>query len=70
MFLLVAAAMAASTPPATPPVSAQATATIRVVAGVRLKLDAQFNLGAPPRRDATVRLPDGTLKPAKLIEFQ
>jgi hypothetical protein len=48
----------------------QATATIRVIAAVRLKLDAPVNPGAPNARNAVLRLGDGTAKPAKLIEFQ
>jgi hypothetical protein len=49
---------------------AQATATIRVVAAVRLKLDGSDNPGAPPARNAVLRSSDGTAQPAKLIEFQ
>ncbi len=71
MVLFAAAALATSLPPA-PAVTAiaQATATIRIVAAVRLKLDAPDNPGAPPSRDCAIRLPDGTSQPAKLIEFQ
>jgi len=71
MFLLAAAALAtAQTPPAAPSATAQATATIRIVTAVRLKLDAPVNPGAPPAHDAILRLGDGTTRPAKLIEFQ
>ena len=71
MFLLVAATLAtAQTPPAPPSASAQATATIRIVTAVRLKFDAAVNPGAPPARDAMLRLSDGTRQSAKLIEFQ
>ena len=71
MVLLVAAALAtASTPSPAPSATAQATATIRIVTAVRLKLDATVNPGAPPARDAVLRLGDGTTQPAKLIEFQ
>jgi hypothetical protein len=71
MFLLAAAALAtAPTPPQAPTASAQATATIRVVAGVRLKLDAAVNPGAPDARDAVLQLGDGTSQRARLIEFQ
>jgi hypothetical protein len=71
MFLIAAAALAtASTPSAAPRVTVQATATIRVIAAVRLKLDAPVNPGAPNARNAVLRLSDGTAKPAKLIEFQ
>ena len=67
MFLLVAAALATAPPPSA---TAQATATIRIVTAVRLKLDAAVNPGAPIARDAVLRLGDGTARPAKLIEFQ
>ena len=67
MFLLAAAALATAPPPAA---TAQATATIRIVTAVRLKLDAAQNPGAPTARDAVLRLGDGTTQPAKLIEFQ
>jgi hypothetical protein len=71
MILLFAAALA-SAPPLVPaaPVTAQATATIRVIAGVRLKLGEASNPGAPPARDAVLRERDGARQPAKLIEFQ
>ena len=72
MFLLVAAAALATVqpPPAAPASSAQATATIRVVRAVRLKLDAAVNPGAPDAHNAVLRLSDGTARPAKLIEFE
>jgi hypothetical protein len=72
MFLLAAAAALASAqaPSTAPASSAQATATIRVVRAVRLKLDAAVNPGAPDAHDAVLRLSDGTVQPAKLIEFQ
>ncbi|MEA3059525.1 MAG: hypothetical protein QOE50_937 [Sphingomonadales bacterium] len=67
MFLLAAAALATAP---TPAASAQATATIRIVTAVRLKLDAAVNPGAPAARDAVLRLVDGTVQRARLIEFQ
>jgi hypothetical protein len=74
MMLIVAAALATASMPnmATSRTSAsvQSTATIRVVQGVQLKLDAAVNPGAPPARDAVLRLSDGTTQPARLIEFQ
>ena len=71
MFLLAAIALAtAQTPPAAPSATAQATATIRIVTAVRLKLDAAVNPGAPSARNAVLQLGDGTRQPAKLIEFQ
>ena len=70
MILLAAAALATAPTPLTAPATVQATATIRVVQGVRLKLDAATNPGAPAAHDAVLRLTDGTSQPAKLIEFQ
>jgi len=71
MFLIAAAALAnASTPPHATSVTVQATATIRIIASVRLKLDGSQNEGAPPPRNAVLRFADGTSQPAKLIEFQ
>lgn len=73
MFLLAAAiaasAPAASAPPA-PAVQVQATATVRILSGVRLKLDSATNTDAPPAHDAVVMTKDGTTQPARLIEFQ
>jgi hypothetical protein len=71
MFLIAAAALATATAPSqAPSATAQATATIRVVSGVRLKLDGSANPGAPSVRDAVLRLADGSTQSAKLIEFQ
>jgi hypothetical protein len=71
MILIAAALLAtASTPHSAPATAAQATATIRIVAAVRLKLDAAVNPGAPPARNAVLRLSDGSTQSAKLIEFQ
>ena len=73
MLLLIAVALAASAPQDAPRssigASAQATATIRVISGVRLRLDGQPNADAPPARDSVVHT-DGTPRTAKLIEFQ
>jgi hypothetical protein len=73
MLLIAAAAAVLATDP--PPTSlgsatARATATIRIVAAVRLKLDSAENPGAPRARDALVKAPDGSRQPARLIEFQ
>jgi hypothetical protein len=70
-MLLFAAAALTMTPPE-PHLSAvaQATATIRVVSGVTLKLDGSPNPGAPRAHDSTVKSADGTSRPVKLIEFQ
>jgi hypothetical protein len=71
MFTLAAAVLATAAPhSAATSAVAQATATIRVVTAVRLKLDASDNPGAPTARNAVLRLKDGTAQPAKLIEFQ
>jgi hypothetical protein len=74
MIILAAAAIATPSPqPATrSPTAAvaQATATIRIVSGIALKLDALTNPGAPPSRDCVIHAADGSTVPAKLIEFQ
>jgi hypothetical protein len=69
--LAAAAAIAAWTPAnnSPPPVAVQATATVRIISGVRLKLDSTTNADAPPARDVTVTT-NGTQQPARLIEFQ
>ena len=70
--LAVAAALAmASSPDHRPaPVVAQATATVRIISGVRLKLDSPTNPDAPPAHDAKVITKDGETRPARLIEFE
>ena len=74
MVLLAAAALATSLAAPSPPrptgAVVQATATIRVISGVALKLDAPANPGAPPSRNSLIRASDGSLTPAKLIEFE
>jgi hypothetical protein len=72
MILFAAAAVLASPTPTAHPVSAtaQATATIRVVTAVRLKLDGSDNPGAPATRGTVLRFSDGTTLDAKLIEFE
>jgi len=73
MIALAAAAVAlATSQPSSHPVSAtaQATATIRVVTAVRLKLDGTDNPGAPRVRNSVLRSSDGSTQAAKLIEFQ
>ena len=70
MVLLAAAALATTPPQPTVSAVSQATATIRVVSGVRLKLDGSSNPNAPAVRDSVVKTADGTSHPAKLIEFQ
>jgi hypothetical protein len=71
MILLFAAALATSMPqPGGFSATAQATATIRVVAAVRLKLDGSANPDAPAPREAAVHSKDGTTQTVKVIEFQ
>lgn len=71
-MLLFAAAIAAHAPaegrPA-PAVVAEAAATVRIVSGVRLKLDSTINADAPPAHDSKVTA-EGKLQPARLIEFE
>ena len=75
MVLLAAAAaavVAAHTPNPAPrpaPVVAEATATVRIISGVRLKLDSEENHDAPRAHDATI-VTDGNPRPARLIEFE
>jgi hypothetical protein len=52
-----------------PRVSAEATATVRIISGVQLKLDSATNRDAPPPRDSTVTA-DGAPRKARLIEFE
>jgi hypothetical protein len=70
MVLLAAVALATMTPAPRLPAVAQATATIRIVTGVRLKLDGSANAGAPAARDSTAKSADGTSRAIKVIEFQ
>ena len=75
MLLLVAITAAAATASEAPqsvapaPAVAQATATVRIVSGVRLKLDSPTNDDAPPAHDGRVSV-DGRDQPARLIEFE
>jgi hypothetical protein len=71
LWLAVAATLAASTPARTAPapVVAQASATVRVISGIRLKLDSATNNGAPQAHNGTVTS-NGTQQRARLIEFQ
>ncbi len=70
MFLVAAAAIASTAPTARTSAIVQATATIRVVKGVVLKLDGSSNAGAPLARDSLVKSPDGSTRQLKVIEFQ
>ena len=71
MLWFVAATISAAAPVAShpPAVVVQATATVRIISGVRLRLDSAINADAPSAHDATVTT-DGSAHPARLIEFQ
>ena len=72
MFWLAAAAAIVATQPSSggqSPVSVQAIATVRIVSGVRLKLDSPTNRDAPRAHDSIVTT-DGNRRPARLIEFE
>lgn len=72
LLLAVAAVATAAEPPPRPvavPVAAEATATVRIVRGVRLKLDSATNADAPRTHDSKVTS-DGKAQPARLIEFE
>ena len=72
MLALAALAMAASAPPPAPPPtgpSVEARATVRIVSGVRLRLDGSANADAPPPRDTVVQA-FGEPQPARLVEFE
>jgi hypothetical protein len=74
MIFLATAALATTSPsdsqPSRSAVTVSATATIRVVSGISLKLGAATNPGAPPTRDSIIHTADGIAVAAKLIEFQ
>lgn len=70
MVLLLAAALVSSAPSHGASAGVQATATIRILSAVQLKFDSPVNDGAPPARDSRIKAADGTVKQAKLIEFQ
>lgn len=70
MFMLAAAALATTPREPRPAAVAEASVTIRVVSGVKLKLDGSSNPGAPAARASIIKAQDGTNYPAKLIEFQ
>ena len=67
--VIAAAAPAVSSAPSSA-VAVQATATVRIISGVRLRLDSPNNNDAPPAHDSVVTTSDGTAHPARLIEFQ
>lgn len=72
LWLIATAAAATAAPPQESrpaPVVAQASATVRIISGVRISFDSPDNPDAPPAHDSTVTT-DGTQKPARLIEFE
>ena len=69
LFALAAAALATSPAPVSAGPAVQARATVRIVSGVRLKLDGNANPDAPPPRE-TIIVAGGQPRPASLIEFQ
>jgi hypothetical protein len=70
MIILAAAALAADVPQMRVTATVQATATIRVIRAVRLKLDGSANDDAPPPRVTIIAAADGTQSAAKVIDFQ
>lgn len=73
MLWFAAAAMTAATAQgaAPQPVRAivQAQATVRIIAGARIRFDGQSSTDAPPPSDGVVHT-EGTPQSARLIEFQ
>ena len=70
MLLFAAAALAPPSSVSRTSASVQATATIRIVRAVALKLDGSFNPDAPPARISVVKASDGSILHVKVIEFQ
>ena len=70
MLFIAAAILAADSPPRPSGAVAQATATVRVIRAVTLKLDGSANAEAPAPRAAMLIAADGTRRSVKLIEFQ
>jgi hypothetical protein len=68
LAMAVAAAQPKMPPPPAPPV-VQARATVRIISGVRLKLDGKPNPDAPRPREAVIHTDRGP-KQARLIEFE
>jgi hypothetical protein len=72
LWFVASAALAASVPADPGPTHARvdARATVRILSGVRLKLDSPTNADAPPAHDSVVVERDGNRQPARLIEFE
>jgi hypothetical protein len=73
MLWLAAATIVSATPQPAPasPVRAvvQATATVRIISGSRIRLDGQPSADAPAPSDGLVHT-EGAAQPARLVEFQ
>lgn len=69
MFLLAAALASAAPPPAPTPAVAEARASVRIISGIRLKLDGSPNHDGPSAHEAVVHT-DGRAHGARLIEFE
>lgn len=73
MVLLAASASPVATPPKpslVQRVTASATATIRIVSGVRFGPNQMSGAAGADRRKARLADADGLLRPAELLEFQ
>jgi len=70
-MIWIVAAIATATPASggPTPVVAQATATVRIVSGVRIRLDSPVNAGAPEAHETRVTV-NGAPQRVRLIEFQ
>ena len=66
---LAGAALAPPPPPVSTGPEVQARATVRIVAGVRLRLDGSANADVPAPRDTVVQS-NGAPQPVRLIEFE
>ena len=71
MLWLAAVATLASAQNAQQPTRAivQATATVRIISGTRIRLDGQASADAPAPTDGVVHT-EGSARTARLIEFQ
>jgi len=71
LVLAAAVAIAPDVPQSRAPVAAvaEATATVRIISGVRLNFNSPTNDGAPPPHDSKITT-DGNVRSARLIEFE
>jgi hypothetical protein len=71
MLLLAAASLASAPPPAetSRTAVAEARVSVRIISGVRLKLDGSANHDVPAAHEAVVHT-DGKAHGARLIEFE